>query len=343
LAFSPTLSANVALQSNGKAPNATPYQPISLSATLQADPDQAGIQTASVLMPKPLTIDISKLGALCEQDQYLTDTCPADTQIGTASASTPLLPPGQDLSGPVYILRGDGTVLPRVFVRLHDPFQNRISISIVGKTSFENSTQIRTVFDGLPDAPLNTFSLTVGRLLSTTKSPCQDAVQYGSAMTGTLTGQNGKSSGVNSAFTFDCSGTYWSHVFKANGKKSTLKIGMENRGIQASSKTVTLQLSKGLAFNKKALAKKLIVKADGKKLKAKCIAFKSASKIEIGFCGNKVRNATFEFKASALIAVKKLRSPTLTTTNVAADKSKITAPQPLKPDVPIPALPYVPK
>ena len=26
-----------------------------------------------------------------------------------------------------------------------------------------------------------------------------------------------------------------------------------------------------------------------------------------------------------------------------ADKSKITAPQPLKPDVPIPALPYVPK
>jgi len=344
LGFTPALSAQITRQLDGAAPNATPYQAIALTATLSADPDQAGIKTASVLMPKPLTIDISKLGALCEQAQYLSDTCPEDTKIGTATAVTPLLPPGQVLTGPAYILRGDGTVLPRVFVRLHDPLQNRISISIVGKTSFENQTQIRTVFDDLPDAPLNSFSLTVGRLLSTTKSPCQDAVQSGGAMTGTLTGQNGKTNAVNSEFNFDCSGLYVSHVFKKRkGAKSTLKFTAENLGAQPKTKKLTLKFGKYLTLSKKKLAKKLTLTADGKKLKSKCFKFKSASTVEIGFCGKKVSKITLSFKAGSLIAAKKLRSPKVSVTNIAADNKKLVLPLSLKVNQPDPYLLYVAK
>ena len=100
LGFSPALSASVVRSADGKPIDSTEYQPINLSATLAASPDQAGIQKASVLLPKPITIDVLKLPiGLCEQAQYETNTCPASTLIGNASATSPLLPAGRDPVG----------------------------------------------------------------------------------------------------------------------------------------------------------------------------------------------------------------------------------------------------
>ena len=73
-----------------------------------------------MLLPKPITIDILKLPiGLCEEAQYLTDTCPPTTIIGNATATSPLLPAGEVLSGNIYLLKAvPPRVIPRLFIRL---------------------------------------------------------------------------------------------------------------------------------------------------------------------------------------------------------------------------------
>jgi hypothetical protein len=340
LGFSPTLSASI-IRPDGHAPTATPYQGVSLSANLIANPDQAGIKAASILLPKPLTIDLAKLPlTICEQGQYETNTCPAASIIGNAVATSPLLPPGETLSGPVYILRAvPPRAIPRLFVRLN----GRINLSIVAMNSFENGSQIRTDFSDLPDAPLNSFSMNVSSLLTTTRSPCQDAVNVGSSMTGTLTGHNGKTAAVDSPFNFDCSGTYVSQKFKKKGKKSTLRLKFENRGSQPKTKKLTLKFGKWLSINKRGIKKKLTISVDGKKLKSKCFKYKSAAVLEISLCGKKGKLVDLNFKAGSLTAAKKLRSPRVTATVVSADNKKLVLPLSLKKPVPQFVLPFVPK
>ena len=229
LGFSPALSASVVRAADGLPPNSSDFQLINLSASLTANPDQAGIKQASILLPKPITIDVTKLPTvICEEDQYKTNTCPLISMIGNAVATSPLLLPGETLSGPVYILRAVAPrVIPRLFVRL----EGRINISLVATNTFENGTQVRAVFDDLPDAPLNTFSMNVNNFLSTMKAPCDLAAKSGNSMTGTLTGQNGVAAPVNSAFDFNCaSSTARLKVSKfKGGKKPTFNLDLKAR------------------------------------------------------------------------------------------------------------------
>ena len=62
-----------------------------------------------------------------------------------------------------------------------------------------------------------------------------------------------------------------------------------------------------MKLNKKALKKKLIIKADGKKLAAKCFKAKSASVLEIGFCGKAANHIAIQFKSGSLKGSKSLK------------------------------------
>lgn len=331
LGFSPALSASVVRSADGKPIDSTEYQPINLSATLSASPDQAGIKQASVLLPKPITIDVSKLPlVLCEQAQYETNTCPAGTLIGNASATSPLLPAGEILQGNIYLLRAvPPRVIPRLFIRL----EGRIGISLVAQNSFENGTQIRAEFTDLPDAPLNSFSMNVNNFLLSQKAPCQDAEKFGSAMTGTLTGFNGKTQAVNSNFAFNCAGIFLKHRYK-KGKNPTLTMGIEARSGMPAIKSARLQFGKYLTLNKKRLKKALIVRANGKKLAAKCFRLKSKSILDLSLCKKRYTRIDLTFKRGALIGAKKLRRPTVKLTLVdAANKRyvrtvKLSSPAP---------------
>lgn len=322
LGFSPALSASIVRTADGLPVDSREFQPINLSANLAASPDQAGIKAASILLPKPITIDILKLPiGLCEEAQYLTNSCPASTIIGNAVATSPLLLPGEFLSGNIYLLKAvPPRVIPRLFIRL----EGRIGISLVAVNSFENGTQIRAEFTDLPDAPLNSFSMNVNNFLLSQKDPCQDAETFGSAMTGTLTGHNGKTSAVNSDLAFDCSGIYIKHRYK-KGKSPTLSMDLEARKMQPL-KAGKLQFGKYLTINKKRIKKALILRANGKRLSAKCVRVRSKSVLDLNLCKKRYAKLSLTFKKGALIGARKLRRPTvkLTLTDGANKRYKRT-------------------
>lgn len=307
LGFSPALSASIVRTADGLPVDSREFQPINLSANLAASPDQAGIKAASILLPKPITIDILKLPiGLCEEAQYLTNSCPASTIIGNAVATSPLLLPGEFLSGNIYLLKAvPPRVIPRLFIRL----EGRIGISLVAVNSFENGTQIRAEFTDLPDAPLSSFSMNVNNFLLSQKDPCQDAETFGSAMTGTLTGHNGKTSAVNSELAFNCSGIYLKHRFK-KGKKPTLTMDVDARKMQTL-KAGRLQFGKYLTINKKRIKKGLILRANGKRLSAKCVRVRSKSVLDLNLCKKRYAKLNLSFKKGTLVGARKLRKPTV--------------------------------
>ncbi|MGB3951877.1 MAG: hypothetical protein WBK99_01835 [Solirubrobacterales bacterium] len=313
LAFAPSLTAKIT-QPDGSIPTGEDFKDINLTANLTASPNESGIRSASILMPKPVTINVLKLPLnICEQQQYETLSCPAESIIGSATATSPLLLPGETLTGPVYLLRGENfSPLPRLFIRLG----GRISLSVVGKSSFEpgTGTQIRAVFDDLPDAPLSTFSLGITNLLSTVKKPCKLGDKYGRSMTGTIFGHNNKQAAVLSTFDFDCAGVAIKHRFKKRGEKTTLGVTVQTQGSQAPVRRIRLQFHKYLTLNKRAVKRKLIIKGDGRRIKPKCFTVKRASVLEVGFCGKRYRNMQFSFRAGSLAANRKLKNPKLTMT-----------------------------
>lgn len=311
LGFAPALSATMVRSADGQLVNSTEFQPINFTANLSASPDQAGIKDASVLLPKPITIDILKLPiGLCEEAQYLTDTCSPTTIIGNATATSPLLPAGEVLSGNIYLLKAvPPRVIPRLFIRLKG-LDGGIAINVVAVNSFENGTQIRADFTNLPDAPLNSFQMNVNNFLLSQKSPCQDAATFGSAITGTLTGHNGKTSPVNAGLQLKCKGIYGTSKYK-KGKNPTHSMSLEARYGQPGFKSAKLQYGKLLTINKKRIKRALVIKANGKKLAAKCFRIKRKNILDLNLCKKTYTKLEISFKKGALVGGKKLKKPTV--------------------------------
>ena len=100
------------------------------------------------------------------------------------------------------------------------------------------------------------------------------------------------------------------HRYK-KGKSPTLTMGLEARSGMPALKSGRLQFGKLLTLNKKKLKKALIVRADGKKLAAKCFKFKNKSTLDLSLCKKTYKRIELTFKKGALVAGKKLRKPTV--------------------------------
>jgi hypothetical protein len=319
LGFSPVLKASIVDATTGLPPGpSTEFISTSanLTASVTANPDDAGIKDVNILMPKALTINVTKIPKPCEIEQMEADVCPAATRVGSISAVSPLLP--EALGGEVYLLRAVGELrTPRLFLRL----RGRISLDIIAVNAFvkvngKETSIIRTIFSNLPDVPLSKFTMNVDKVLSTVNETCNPGTTWN--MTGTMTGHNGKTSAVDNALAFDCSGVAYKYKFKPRGNKSSLSFSVLAQGNQPKFKKIRFQLPRTVRLNKRQLKKKLVVRADGKKLKWKCIKVKSATVLETSFCGRKVKKIDFTFRPQSLLANKKLRAAKVmvTTTDI---------------------------
>lgn len=311
--FAPRLTATIARPDGGPV-DGQDAQPVDLHASLASNPDEAGIAGASVLMPKPLTIDILKLPpVICEdagQPIELVD-CPDASIIGDAVATSPLLRPGESLSGPVYLMRGRDangniTALPRLLVKLG----GRISVRIVGRTSFENGTQIRTVFSDLPDAPLSSFDLRVTNLLRTMKDPCGLVSQSGASMTGVLTGHNGKAADVNSVLPFACdvtSGLGVRHRLRRRGKSTTLGLGFKARGAHPPMSRIRLHFRDDIDLRRNAerhLTVRVNRRALGRGVVHRYVTVRGKSVLEFRIPGKSYGRVDFIFRKGSLVTYK---------------------------------------
>lgn len=169
-----------------------------LQVTVNEPQGQANLAKVSVAMPSAILLDQSHIKTVCTRVQFNAGKCPKASIYGSAKVTTPLL--GKPLRGPVY-LRSSKHVLPDLVVDL----KGQIGIVLDGRIDSTHGG-IRTVFNGIPDAPISKFTLTMkgGKkgLLENSKDLCKAPDN----VTVQATGQNGAKHDTKPALASNCGG-----------------------------------------------------------------------------------------------------------------------------------------
>src|SRR5439155_5890305 len=134
-------------------------------------PGEAATKSTKVTLGPPLGPNTGALANVCSVGDYNADNCPSGSQVGSATAITPLL--ATPLTGPVRLVENPGG-LPHVVVYL----SGLINVRLVGDVTLA-SAGTTTTFAGIPDVPLSRFTLDFnggsGGLLSATADLCKTA------------------------------------------------------------------------------------------------------------------------------------------------------------------------
>ena len=126
----------------------------SLRATYAPRARDANLSGVSVTMPPSVFLAQNHIDGICTRVQFARGACPADSIYGHARALTPLM--DQALAGPVY-LRSSRTAVPDLVADLKG---RGIEIEVPGRIDSSRGG-IRANFEGLPDAPVSKFVLTL--------------------------------------------------------------------------------------------------------------------------------------------------------------------------------------
>jgi hypothetical protein len=269
--FSPNLGAVVDASGDQAGQNDHP----GFIATVTQNADEAATKTATVTLPEGIGTDPNALARVCTLAQQ-PNSCPDSSRVGTAKATTPVLP--GTLTGPVYIAE-TGVGLPKLIVVL----QGAATIRLEGAISFDSTnTRLVNTFDNLPEVTLSSFELAIaggsGGLLQNTRSLCDGALGNADA---TFAGYNGATvtrSPAVSVVGLDyycvpppppgCKVKKPKQSLSVKGIKKNKailksKITRGNGCKKSNIRKTTMKAPKGMKFAKK---KKIVVKANGKKI-----------------------------------------------------------------------------
>ncbi len=125
-----------------------------LKAQLRMKRGEANVSYARVTLPRSAFLDQSHINTVCTRAQYAAEQCPRGSIYGYAKAITPLL--DAPVEGPVY-LRSSEHKLPNLVAALKN---GQIQIDLVGRIDSLKG-RIRNTFESAPDAPVDTFTLTM--------------------------------------------------------------------------------------------------------------------------------------------------------------------------------------
>jgi len=114
------------------------------------------IAKVKVDLPKKLPSRLTTLQKACLASTFEANpaACPAPSRIGTATATTPVLP--VPLSGPVYFVSHGGEAFPDLVVVLQG---YNVTVDLVGTTFINKAGITSTTFKTIPDVPVGTFEL----------------------------------------------------------------------------------------------------------------------------------------------------------------------------------------
>ncbi len=148
LAFEPELALRLR---GGTKRNSYP----ALTATLTYPKGlSSNIAAATVALPRSEFLEQSHIRTICTRVQFAADQCPKGSIYGKARAISPLL--DKPLEGPVY-LRSSSHPLPDLVAAL----DGQIEVDLVGRIDTVKGGGIRTSFEGVPDAPVSKFVLSM--------------------------------------------------------------------------------------------------------------------------------------------------------------------------------------
>ncbi len=120
---------------------------------------QANIARVKVELPKALPSRLTTLRKACLAATFEADPadCPADSIVGHATATTPIVP--EPLTGPAYFVSHGGEAFPSLIIVLQG---YGFTIDLVGSTFINEKTGITSsTFKTVPDVPVGTFELTL--------------------------------------------------------------------------------------------------------------------------------------------------------------------------------------
>ncbi len=147
----------------------------------KAPSGQANLAAVKVDLPKRLVSRLATLQGACLAGVFDRDpaACPATSKVGTANASTPVLPvapPGRDanLTGPAYFVSHGGKRFPELILVLQG---DGVTVDLHGETLIDSAGITSSTFRTIPDVPVETFELNLpegsGSALAANGKLCQ--------------------------------------------------------------------------------------------------------------------------------------------------------------------------
>jgi hypothetical protein len=117
---------------------------------------QANIGKVKVDLPKQLPSRLTTLQKACPDSVFNANpaSCPANSRIGTATATTPVLP--VHLEGPAYFVSHGGEKFPELIIALTG---QGVTVYLRGETFISKAGITSSTFRTIPDVPIGTFEL----------------------------------------------------------------------------------------------------------------------------------------------------------------------------------------
>jgi hypothetical protein len=194
LPFSPRIEATVGKRGATAAGKAPP-----LRVTVSVPAGQAATAVADVGLPRAIGVDLRRLSKACALAAYSAGACPASSRIGTATATSPLLPTA--LTSPVTFAITQPNSLPGLALNL----TGAVTLPLFGEVALPGKDAVlHNSFGGIPDVPLERFDLafTGGKTMPLVlkKNVCRGAR---AKILGTFTGHTGKVANVSAPLKVD--------------------------------------------------------------------------------------------------------------------------------------------
>jgi hypothetical protein len=278
--FNPTIDMTQTPNANDKTGDFPDFK-----ISVKSPPGSATISATDATLPKTVNVNILAIGDLCEEDQFMANTCDAKSLRGTVRVTTPLLP--YAVGGTARLVRGTpGAILPRLGLTIDAP----INLKLLGVNRYVNVSQIFSTFSGVPDLAFSELTIDLAggpKGLLTRVSDDTDC--------GDLVGRFTSHSGQTSTYTSQVSGGKCLSVAslakckkpvvtasskntrKSSGRKASFSLRYRVPSGCPAIKSFKVKLPKGTKVNKKLAKKYLTGRAGKQKLKAKNFRIKGTT------------------------------------------------------------------
>ncbi len=115
---------------------------------------QSNLAKTTISFPTALPVRLPTLHQACLQATFQANPagCPAASEVGTATAHTPIL--ASPLTGPIYLVSNGSAKFPNIAIVLQG---EGVKLEVEGEGSVSAKGVLKATFPAIPDAPFSTF------------------------------------------------------------------------------------------------------------------------------------------------------------------------------------------